>query len=99
MIERTEAWSGKGRFESLAGDWNGRVTTVSSCEGGDDDFERREYPDVFLAWVDGESAVVHTRGTDFGFIPTWAVRNTQPGIVYWEPYGASERARIIEEVR
>jgi hypothetical protein len=97
VIERTEAWSGKGRFESLAGDWNGRVTTVSSCEGGDDDFENRVDTDVFGAEVEGESAVVQTSDRDSGYNSTWTVRNTRLGIVYEN--GVPDDARVIEEVR
>jgi aspartyl-tRNA synthetase len=97
VIDRTEARWGKGRFESLAGDWNGRVTTVSSCEGGDDDFENRVDTDVFGAEVEGESAVVQTSDRDSGYNSTWTVRNTRLGIVYEN--GVPDDARVIEEVR
>ncbi|MFZ4737312.1 MAG: hypothetical protein ACOYM9_15265 [Bradymonadia bacterium] len=73
------------------------MATVSSCEGGDDDFENRVDTDVFGAEVEGESAVVQTSDRDSGYNSTWTVRNTRLGIVYEN--GVPDDARVIEEVR
>jgi hypothetical protein len=97
VIERTEARSGKGRFESFAGDWNGLVTTVRSCEGGDDDFEKSVDTLVFRAEVEGERAVVTTNEPSYAYTSPWAVRNTPLGIDYEDALG--DDAEIVEEVR